>query len=304
MGQPRIISLLPSSSEIACALGLREALVGRSHECDHPPGIETLPVCTRAVFDDGTSHEIDERVKELVRRALSVYQVDGERLRALRPTHILTQLQCEVCAASPKDVEVAVADWTGERPEIVSLEPATLGDVWGDIRRVGDALGVARRAAELAAALTDSITEIGEQTGALARPSVACIEWLDPLMCAGNWVPELVALAGGRDVLGRTGGHAPWLDWDELVRADPDIIVLLPCGFDMARTRSELRPLVEHARWRELSAVVAGRVFVTDGNAYFNRPGPRLVESLEILAEILHPDRFAFAHRGRGWEPL
>ena len=305
MGEPRIVSLLPSTTEIACALGFRDALVGRSHECDNPPGVETLPACTSAKFGDGTSREIDDRVKDLVRRGLSVYDVDAERLRELAPTLILTQDQCEVCAASLQDLEVALGDWIGEQPAIVSLKPTTLEDVWGDITHVGDALGVAEGARALAAELAGRVSEVGERTGDLeSRPSAACIEWLDPPMAAGNWMPELVALAGGRNLFGQAGVHSPWLEWQELRAADPEVVVLLPCGFDIARTRKELPALLCRPGWNELRAVRHGRVHLTDGNAYFNRPGPRLVESLEILAEIFHPECFEFGHEGDAWQRL
>ncbi|MCZ6463825.1 MAG: ABC transporter substrate-binding protein, partial [Proteobacteria bacterium] len=245
MAPPRIVSLLPSTTEIACALGFRDALVGRSHECDFPPGIEILPVCTRARFEDGTSGEIDDRVRDLVQRGLSVYHVDAERLRALAPDVILTQDQCEVCAVSVKDLEDALRQWTGGLPRVVSLSPQTLGDVWGDIRRVGAALGAPERAEELVVELTNRVTEIGEQTGdTAARPTVACIEWIDPLMAAGNWVPELVTLAGGRDPLGQPGAPSAWIEWETLRRIDPDVVLLLPCGFDLARTRAELPTLL------------------------------------------------------------
>lgn len=305
MSEQRIVSLLPSATEIACALGLRDALVGRSHECDFPPGVEALPVCTRSRVADGPSRAIDDRVRDLVARGLSVYDVDAELLRRLQPTAILTQDQCEVCAASPKDLEAALGDWIGARPEVVSLHPAALGDVWDDIARAGRVLGKDARARELAAALAGRVSEIGEQTGALPeRPRVACIEWIDPLMAAGNWIPELVTLAGGVPLFGAAGQQSPWLAWDELRAADPDAIVLLPCGFDLARTREELSPFVDGPGFHGLQAVRRGRVYLADGNAFFNRPGPRLVESLEILAEILHPGRFDFGHAGLGWERL
>jgi iron complex transport system substrate-binding protein len=301
---PRIASLLPSATEIACALGFEKDLVGRSHECDHPPGVAALPALTRPRLDAGApSAAIDARVKELVARGLSVYDVDAELLRQLAPDVILTQDQCEVCAASPTDLEAALADWLGARPRLVSLSPVTLGDVWGDLARVAAALGAPERGSALCEALADRVTEVAERTGRLRpRPGVACVEWLDPLMAAGNWVPELVALAGGRDVLGRAGAHSAWISVAELAAANPDVVVLLPCGFDLARTRSELPALAQQKGWDELRAVRERRVFATDGNQFFNRPGPRLVESLEILAEILHPQEFAPRHRGSGWE--
>jgi len=302
----RVVSLLPSSTEIVHALGLSERLVGRSHECDHPPELAQLPVLTEPKLDaEAPSAEIDARVKQLVSEGLSIYRVDAEALRRVEPTVILTQTQCEVCAASASDVEAALAGWVGHRPRVVSLEPKTLGDVWQDMQRVADALGEPARGSELAAALADRVTATAERSQRIrARPSVACIEWLDPLMVAGNWVPELVTLAGGRNLLGRSGAHSPWLELAELTAADPDVIVALPCGFDLARTRAELPPLAGHPEWQALRAVREDRVYLTDGNQYFNRPGPRLVDSLEILAEILHPGEFAPAHRGTGWEPL
>jgi iron complex transport system substrate-binding protein len=301
----RIVSLLPSSTEIACALGLGPQLVGRSHECDHPEGLAPLPVCTRARLAPGSSRQIDDSVRDLVSRGLSVYEVDASLLRSLRPSIILTQDQCEVCAVSPRDLVGALADWIGEPPELVSLRPATLGDVWADIGRVARAAGVEERGTALARELADRVSAIGERTGGRApRPSVACIEWLDPIMGAGHWMPELVSLAGGRPLFGDVGERSPTLDWAALRAADPDVIVIAPCGFDVARTRQELAAFTGLPGFDALRAVRAGRVAVADGNAYFNRPGPRLVESLEILAEILHPDSFAFGHEGSGWELL
>lgn len=302
----RVVSLLPSSTEIVHALGLSDRLVGRSHECDHPPELAHLPVLTEPKLDpQAPSAEIDARVKQLVSDGLSIYRVDAETLRALDPSLILTQTQCEVCAASTGDVEAALAGWVGSRPRIVSLEPSTLGDVWEDVLRIAEALGAPERGAELTAALADRVTEVAERTQRIrSHPSVACLEWLDPLMAAGNWVPELVTLAGGRNLLGRGGAHSPWLELEALVAADPDVIIALPCGFDLARTRAEMAGLTARPEWSGLRAVREDRVFVTDGNQYFNRPGPRLVDSLEILAEILHPGEFAPARRGAGWEPF
>jgi iron complex transport system substrate-binding protein len=302
----RVASLLPSTTEIACALGFRDALVGRSHECDHPQGIESLPVLTEPKLDASRpSREIDARVKTLVRDGLSVYRVDAERLRALAPDVILTQDQCEVCAASLSDVEAALRDWTGRQPRVISLDPRTLADVWGDLGRVAVALGAPERGHALQASLSDRITALAERAGRSGdRPRVACIEWIDPLMAAGNWMPELVALAAGENLFGATGTHSPWLAWSDVRDADPDVLVLLPCGFDVARTRRELGPLRAQPGFAALRAVREGRVYLTDGNQYFNRPGPRLVESLEILCELLHPEIFEPSWRGRGWEPL
>lgn len=306
MTAPRIISLIASSTEIACALGFQANLVGRSHECDFPPGIEHLPVCTAPKFKtDLASLEIDRQVKNLLAQALSVYRVDADALRALRPDVILTQSQCEVCAVSLRDVEQALCAWLESRPRIVSLEPNALADVWQDIRRVAAELGEPARGEELAAQLIARTERIAAQARALpAKPTVACIEWIEPLMAAGNWVPELVEMAGGVNLFGVAGKHSPWMEWNDLRARDPDVIVILPCGFDMARSRQEMAALTRRAGWGELRAVRERRVYLADGSQYFNRPGPRLAESLEILAEVFHPAAFHFGHEGAGWQKL
>lgn len=301
---PRIVSLIPSATEIVAGLGFEARLVGRSHECDYPPAVRRLPALTAPKFDpDGTSYEIDARVKAILSEGLAVYRVDAERLRALRPDVIVTQSQCDVCAAGLADVEAAVRDWVDARTRIVALEPRALADVWRDIERVAEALAVPEQGRALTAALQDRMAAISAAARADgARPTVACIEWLDPLMAAGNWMPELVELAGGSNCFGVAGEHSPWLEPDALVAADPDVIVVLPCGYDIARTRVELPALAAQPWWAALRAVRAGRVYLADGNQYFNRSGPRLVESLAILAEILHPATCAPRHEGDGWQ--
>lgn len=303
-GRPlRVISLLASATEIVCALGLADRLVGRSHECDYPPSVKRLPACTGPKFDpNGRSYEIDQRVKAIVQEALAIYWVDAARLEALQPTHIITQTQCDVCAVNLATLEAAVCQVASSRPALVALEPNALADIWRDIHRVGAALGVPARADRLVASLRARIAAIAARSRALAaRPSVACIEWLDPLMAAGNWMPELVELAGGRNLFGAAGRHSPWLTWEALAAADPDLILITPCGFDIARTLADLPRLTERAGWHDLRAVRAGRVYIADGNQFFNRPGPRIVESLEILAELCHPETFRFGHAGAGW---
>jgi iron complex transport system substrate-binding protein len=279
-------------------------LVGRSHECDFPESVRRLPVCTEPKFNsDGTSHEIDQRIKGILHQALSVYRVHGDVLKELRPDVIITQAQCEVCAVTLREVEEAVAEWVGSRPQIISLEPRTLASVWADIVRVAEALGVPERGAELVKSLKQRVFAIAAMTRTLSPgPTVACIEWIEPLMAAGNWMPELVEMAGGINLFGGAGKHSPWMKWEELVKKDPNVVVVLPCGFDIKRTREETPALTKRPEWSRLRAVQTGRVYVTDGNQYFNRPGPRLVESLEILAEILHPEVFRFGHEGSGWE--
>jgi iron complex transport system substrate-binding protein len=302
----RIVSLIASATEIVCALGCQEQLVGRSHECDYPESVKRLPVCTEPKFNtEGASGEIDRRVKAVLRDSLSVYRVDEERLRELEPDVIITQAHCDVCAVSLRDVERAVCAWLRACPKLVALTPNALADVWTGMEEVAEALEVPERGTDLVRGLQGRMAEIESQTRGLAdRPTVACIEWIEPLMAAGNWMPELVERAGGVNLFGAAGQHAPWLTWEELCARDPDVIVLLPCGFDIARTRRDLPLLTGRPGWERLRAVRADRVFVADGNQYFNRPGPRLVESLEILAELLHPKVFAFGHEGAGWQRI
>jgi iron complex transport system substrate-binding protein len=306
MVEPRIISLIASATEIVCALGFESQMVGRSHECDFPASVKRLPVCTSPKFEvEGLSYEIDERVKAILQEALSVYRVDADLLESLRPTHIVTQSQCEVCAVSLKDVEQAVCQFTGSQPVVVSLEPNALADVWSDIRRVAAALNATERGEELVARMRRRMDEIAAKAiTAQSRPTVACVEWIEPLMAAGNWSPELVEMAGGVNLFGEVGKHSPWMSWEALVAADPDVIFISPCGFDIARTMEEAHLLTGKPEWRELKAAKEDRVFVADGNQYFNRPGPRLVESLEILAELLHPELFNFGYEGTGWVRL
>ncbi len=303
MTELRIISLIASATEIVCALGFEKNLIGRSHECDYPPSVKALPQLTAPKFNvEGTSYEIDKRVKAIVADALSVYRVDAQLLDELKPTHIITQSQCEVCAVSLKDVEQAVCQVTGSKPSIVSLEPNALEDVWTDIRRVGSALGAPERADRLIIQSVTRMREIAEKARLIGpRPTVACIEWIEPLMAGGNWMPELIEMAGGRNLFGEAGKHSPWMTWEELVAQNPDVILTTPCGFDIPRTLEEMHLLSRKPEWRELKAVHTGRVFVADGNQYFNRPGPRLVESLEILAEMFHPNNFQFGHKDSGW---
>ena len=306
MTHPRVISLLPSATEIVAALGFVECLVGRSHECDFPPTVKELPICSSTkIPTHRSSYEIDERVKEIVAEGLSVYRVDVDRLRQLQPDLILTQTQCAVCAVTPRDLEKALCSWIGARPAILSLEPNNLRDVWNDVAQVGDALGVPHRADELIIAFTQRLVAIrGNAARAQSRPTVAAIEWLRPLMAGGNWMPELIEIAGGRSLFAKAGEHSPWLDWEKLMDADPEVILLLPCGFKIPQTIADLGLLTQNPTWPKLRAARRGQVYLIDGHHFFNRPGPRLVESAEIMAEILHPDRFAFGHHGRGWIAL
>lgn len=302
----RIVSLIASATEIVCALGFEKNLVGRSHECDFPETVKRLPVCTEPKFNtSGTSYEIDQRVKAILQEALSVYRVDAAQLKDLKPDVIVTQSQCEVCAVSLKDVEQAVCDWVESKPKIVSLEPNCLSDVWKDIEKVAGALGASERGETLVTQLKERMDAVSQKVRSInTKPTVACIEWIDPLMASGNWMPELVEMAGGINLFGEAGKHSPWLTWDELAQKDPDVIVVLPCGFDIPRTRQDMPALTQKPEWQKLKAVKTKRVYLLDGNQYFNRPGPRLAESLEILAETLHPETFRFGYEGKGWEVL
>ncbi len=291
---PRIVSLIASATEIVDALGQIEHLVGRSHECDHPECVRSLPVCTRPRIPvNGTSREIDRLVKQSACTSLSIYEVFPDVIESLDPTHIITQVQCEVCAVSLRDVELALSAGIRSGPTIVSLQPDSLQDIWNDIRRVARALDIPERGE----ALVESLMR-------RASPRVACIEWIEPLMAAGNWTPELIRLAGGVNLFGEAGKHSPWMTWEELVAADPDVLIVAPCGFDLDRTAGELYWLTDRPDWRSLGAVRRGRAYMADGNAYFNRPGPRVVETLEILKEMLHPEVVPPRHRGSAWRVI
>jgi iron complex transport system substrate-binding protein len=299
--RPRIVSLLPSATEIACALGFEAAIVGRSHECDWPESVEALPAVTATKLEKGlVSIEIERRVQQIVASGLSVYEVDAPLLRSLKPDVVLTQTHCAVCAVTPADLDEALADWTGTAPDLISLAPDDMSDVWGDFARVGAALGAEAHAAAVVADLKARIAGVSAKVAGRPRPRVAAIEWLDPLMVAGNWVPELVEAAGGTNLLATPGQHSPWLEWEQLIAADPDVIVLMPCGFRIVQTLAELPALAADPRWQGLRAVRDGQVYATDGQYFFNRPGPRLVESAEILAEIFHPG-IDFGREGEGW---
>lgn len=302
----RIISLLASATEMIAALGCLDQMVGRSHECDYPPEVLKLPlVSTVQINIEGSSREIDAQIKQLAHdkqsvqenalKALSLYRIDVDLLQQLQPDIIFTQTQCEVCAVSERDVIQALQQVTGLQPHIVSLTPYRLSDVWEDMLRVGQALGRNEQAQCLVESYQQRLHMLKQQTERLAeevgRPRVAVLEWLDPLMAAGNWTPELVAYAGGESVFGEVGVHSPWLAWEELRKADPDVLILSPCGFSLERTMDDIPLLQQHPGWSELRAMREGHVYGIDGNYYLNRSGPRLVESAEMLAYALWGER-------------
>jgi len=300
----RIASLLPSATEIVCAVGARDELVGVSHECDFPAGVGELPILTRTRKAlPKASADIDRAVREILQDALAVYELEFDTLERLRPDVVVTQDLCDVCAVSLDDVRKGLAQLARTDVAIVNLSPTRLADVWNDVRRVGAALGRADEGERAAAQLERRIaglTERAAQAAAAAgeRPRVLTVEWLAPVMIGGTWMPELVTIAGGEPMVTKPGDHAPTLTRAELTGLDPDVVLIKPCGFDLERTRAEMHLLKTELPWDSWRAVAEGRVFVADGNAFFNRPGPRLVESAEILAACAHPDAFAdFAER-------
>ena len=303
MAEPRIVSLLPALTEIVAALDMAHLLVGRSHECDNPPEVAGLPALTSPKFvPDHDGLEVHQQVMDILKQGLSVYAVDAAQLKALKPDVILTQTQCEVCAASEEDVKAAVAEMLDPKPEVVAVAPEKLEDVWNNILQIARALGVEEKGQSLVNELQERTNSITRRAKKLkAQPSVATIEWMNPLMAGGNWMPELVNMAGGTNMFGKAGQHSPWLEWEVLQTADPDILLVLPCGYSITQSQREIHHLTQREGWAHLTAVQEGRVYVLDGNAYFNRPGPRLVESLEILAEVIHPDQFNFGHQESGW---
>ena len=290
----RVASLLPSATEIVCAVGAGADLVGISHECDFPESVRHLPALTRARLRPvRTSGEIDREVRSVLQDALAVYEIELARLEEVRPDVIVTQDLCDVCAVSYDDVCAATAALLHQQVRIVNLHPTRLDDIWADIARVAEALG---RGAEGAAVVKDLQARSAEITmrslAHAARPRVVSIEWLDPVMLGGMWMPELIERAGGIPLMTRPGNHAPTLTRDALLALTPEVVLIKPCGFPLERTRDELSLLRTSLPWESWRAAQEGQVYVADGNAYFNRPGPRILESLEILAACLHPEAF------------
>src|SRR5262245_4100037 len=299
----RIASLLASGTELVCALGLGERLVARSHECDFPAWVKRLPAVSRPTFDvGGSSGDIDARVRERLRAGAPLYEIDDALLALLAPDVIVTQTHCEVCAVSPGDIAHG-APAKLERRQVVALDTGTVDGILDGFQNVAGVLGAGDAGRALVAGIRARLAALAERTRALPgpRPSVACLEWIDPLFAMGNWGPELIALAGGTCVLGVAGAHSTTLPWQALRAADPDVIVVAPCGFGIERTLVEMPTLAAHPDWAGLAAVRAGRVYVADGNLHFNRSGPLLFDTPGILAEILHPAAFPPAHEGPIW---
>ncbi len=301
----RIATLLPSATEIVCALGLADAVVAVTHECDYPPEVAGRPVVVHPAVDSArrTSREIDTQVEAALRRGEPLYRIDTEALAALRPDLLITQDLCEVCALPALDVEAVLAALPGS-PRVLRLHPHTLGDILGDVLEVGAATGRDAAARQVVERLRARVARVEAAVAGRPRPGVCCVEWLDPPFCAGHWMPELVRLAGGREVIGRPERPSVRVAWAEIARAAPEVVVLTVCGFDVSRTLREAAAIASRPEWRALPAVRTGRVYATDAGSYFSRSGPRVVDGLEILASILHPDAAAWRTPPGSWAAL
>lgn len=302
----RICSLLPSATEIVFSLGLGDCLAGVTHECDWPPEAAGLPVVTRSSLDSeaSTSREIHNHISRSLHSGSSIYQLDKGHLARADPSLILTQELCDVCAVAYGEVRQAVRQLEGERT-ILSLEPADLEGILQTIGQVARHCGVPERGEAVVAGLRERIGSVSQNASrADSQPSVLALEWLDPPMAAGHWVPEMIRLSGGRDGLGKEGSPSYSLSWEAVARYDPDCVVLMPCGFTLNRTLEEARQAAWPPGWRNLKAVASGQVYAVDGSAYFNRPGPRIVDGLEILSEILHPEIFKRLSPPDAWKQV
>jgi iron complex transport system substrate-binding protein len=303
MHKKRIISLLPAATEIICALGLEDQLVGRSHECDFPVSIKNLPICSDAKFQSGSnSLEIDQQVKEILSDALSIYKIDKALIESLKPDIVITQAQCEVCAVSEKEVEEALSDLLKNNTQLISLQPNTLTDIFREIKETAVILEVEETGNQLIEDLQERIDLVKHKLKFFpSKPKVACIEWLSPMMIAGNWIPELIEIAGGIPILTENGKHSPFVTWEQIYDENPDVIVVAPCGFTIDRTLREIDLLINLPGWRDLTAVKNNMIYIADGNAYFNRSGPRVVDTIEMLAEMITPKYLVFGYEGEGW---
>ena len=300
----KIVTLIPSATKIVAFLGEKKSIIGRSHECDYPKDLNNVVKLTSPKINiDGTSGEIDKQINVILENSLSVYKVDVKKLKNLDPDFIVTQAHCEVCAVSFSEVENIVSKHLSQKTKIISLQPNTLSEVFDDIRRVAKDLKVDNsKSSKLIESLEIRLEEIQNKTKNQKKPKVACIEWMDPLMIAGNWIPEMVSISGGEDVFGKPGNDSYWIKFNEIKDYDPDILIFIPCGFDIKKTEKELDNLLKrYSIWSTLKAFKNKKLFVTDGNQFFNRPGPRLIESIEIFAEIIHPELFDIKHEKRGW---
>ncbi len=287
----RICSFLPSATEILCAIGLEDAIAGVTYKCDYPPQVRSKPVVVYTRLNPCSDPaEIDRQVNEAVQRGESLYRIDIEKLKEIQPDLIITQDLCHVCAASSDDLRTALA-LLPSSTRVISLNPHRLSDIWNNIVSVGEATGRQVEAASLAETLKQRVQNIQQVvSGTGYRPRVLCLEWLDPPFIAGHWVPEMVEIAGGIDVMGQVGEPGFRAKWDEIFRATPGIIVVMPCGYDLERTADELRSFPFPEGWNRLPAVISSRVIAVNASSYFSRPGPRIATGVEILARVIHPE--------------
>jgi iron complex transport system substrate-binding protein len=287
-----------------CTLGLQDRLVARSHECNFPESVRVLPTVTApkySVEPGESSGDIQDKISYLLRNALSIYEVDVQLLSELRPDIILTQNHCEVCAVSESDLDQSVRKALGPDTEIISTSPVNIDTILSSFQQVSGQLGVPARGRDLVRQIQSRFDEIEKRTENEKKPTVVSVEWIDPLMAGGNWMPELVQIAGGANQLSTAGKHSEWIEWEAIQRADPDILLVVPCGYSISQTLNEMHALESNTGWHDLEAVRNNNVYILDGDHYFNRPGPRLKESAEILAHIFHPSLFKNREISSGW---
>ncbi|HKO99638.1 MAG TPA: cobalamin-binding protein [Pyrinomonadaceae bacterium] len=292
----QIVSFLPSATELACALGLTDQLVGITHECDYPPEIKGKPIVVRAALpiETMTQPEIDVAVSERMRNGQSLYEVDEKLLQALAPNLIITQDLCQVCAPSGNEVSQALR-LLPKKPQILWLTPNSLDQIFENLRDLGEATGTLTRAQDLIAEGRARLQKVEDVTNGLSsRPRVFCMEWLDPVYCSGHWVPEMVRIAGGVDGLGQEGSDSIRITWEDVLEWRPEVLIITPCGYDLEKTVEVSGKLPGYAGWAHLPAVRDGRVFAVDANSYFARPGPRVIEGTELLAHLIHPETFSW----------
>lgn len=287
----RIVSLLPSATEIICQLGLTAQLVGVTHECDYPSFVRELPKVTKTLIPhEATSGEIDRLVRERLKSQHALYSLDMPTLERLKPDLIVTQALCDVCAVAESEVNAAACQLPG-KPRVINLEPSSLHDVFQCVEAVGDAAGISDRASDVISQLQARVDAVIHRTAQISsRPRVVLLEWIDPPFSSGHWSPELIRMAGGTETVGTAGERSRTLDWQSIINANPDFLIISCCGFDIDRTLVDLPILVDYPNFASMKCVKARNVYVVDGNAYFSRPGPRLVDSLELIANTLHPE--------------
>ncbi len=289
----RIYSFIPSATEMVYALGLGDQLCGVTQECDYPADARTKPIAIRSLVDSSSlsQREIDDKVVESMNHGHGLYSIDKNLLKENKPDVVITQELCDVCSVSLRDVLSTVSELSGSC-DVVSLKPRGLDGVLEDITTVGRACGAEREAASLVESLEARIRAVSERAEGLDRPRVFCVEWFDPVFASGHWVPEMVDIAGGRDALGMAGQDSRKIAWDLVLQYDPEVMILMPCGFETGRALQDLPLLAKNGGWHALAAVKSGAVFATNGSAYYSRPGPRLVDGLELMAKMIHPEAF------------